>query len=258
MSPRGFANARSWRIRREKPRGTSRRSRLRTRSGPGSRSRRRTTTRTFPPSRPATSRSCTGKRGSSESTTSRKRSRTCFAPSAKRSRTGPAQSGSGRRRRASGFRTSEVSPRAGARYGAGTLRASASCSRTALTFHSSTSGNQSRNCSTVAPLPRFSKKGRHGHPRSRECPRSAELAGAAFNRRACVPIGHQVISGCLHLGLNFVALRHHPVDFRRVPVGKQMVAPRPHSRPGIAERAPNWPTIPGGIVARHSPVGGSA
>ena len=37
----------------------------------------------------------------------------------------------------------------------GVLRPFASCSRTALTFHSSTPWNQSRNCPVVAPQPRF-------------------------------------------------------------------------------------------------------
>ena len=46
---------------------------------------------------PGTSRSCTGRRGSCGNTASRKHSRTCFAPSATRSRTAPAQSDSGRR-----------------------------------------------------------------------------------------------------------------------------------------------------------------
>ena len=78
-----------------------------------------TASRTLPPSRPGTSRWCTGRRGSWENTGSRKHSRPCFAPSATRSRTAPARSDSGRRRRGTGFRPFVVPPFAGARYHAG-------------------------------------------------------------------------------------------------------------------------------------------
>ena len=80
---------------------------------------------------------------------------------------------------------------------AGALRASASCSRTALTFHSSTSGNQSRNCSTVAPLPRFSKSAETGTrvPANVQAPLS--LPARRSIPRARVPIGHGVASSCV-------------------------------------------------------------
>ena len=74
---------------------------------------------TLPPSRPATSRWCTGRPGSSGSTASRKHSRTCSAPSAARSRTAPARSASGRRGGARQVPLPVVPPSMGARYHAG-------------------------------------------------------------------------------------------------------------------------------------------
>ena len=49
-----------------------------------------------------------------------------------------------------------------------------------------------------------------------------------------------------HLGLEFVSLHHHPVDFRAAPVGERLAAPRPHSGRSIAERVLNQSTRPGG------------
>ena len=72
--------------------------------------------RTLPPSRPGTSRWCTGRRGSSENTGSRKHSPACFATIARRSRTGPARSDSGRRSRARQVPLPVVPPSIGARY----------------------------------------------------------------------------------------------------------------------------------------------
>ena len=77
---------------------------------------------------------------------------------------------------------------------AGVLRPCASCSRTALTFHSSTPWNHSRNCSVVAPLLRFSKRAYMGTlvPEKTQAPLS--LSGCRSTAVHCIPVRHTITS----------------------------------------------------------------